>query len=181
MTGGAPLYRAHEWAGRGAMCFREAAFASHWSEVAKLAWAPPANCGHSSILRAFRLHVMRSMHALDYSPPSGQLKLVYSRRGVAHMNKKGLRRRVLNEEELLVKMAAAYPDVAVTPTDFGGLTIAQQMKHMREARLLVGMHGAGFINLLWMPNEAVVLELFPYRAMITPVRPTAGALYFLAS
>ena len=120
MTGGAPLYRAHEWAGRGAMCFREAAFASHWSEVAKLAWAPPANCGHSSILRAFRLRVMRSMHALDYSPPSGQLKLVYSRRGVAHMNKKGLRRRVLNEEELLVKMAAAYPDVAVTPTDING-------------------------------------------------------------
>ena len=26
-----------------------------------------------------------------------------------------------------------------------------------------------FINLLWMPAEAVVLELFPHRSMITPI------------
>ena len=31
------------------------------------------------------------------------------------------------------------------------------------------MHGAGFMNLLWLPDEAVVLELFPHRALISPV------------
>ena len=61
MTNGAPLVRAADWAGRGPMCFREAVFSTHWSEVAKLAWAPPTQCVGSTILRAFRLRVMGSM------------------------------------------------------------------------------------------------------------------------
>ena len=85
------------------------------------------------------------------------------------MNKKGLQRRILNEEEVLSKAKVAYPDCEILPTDFGALTLTQQMAAARQARVLFGMHGAGFINLLWMPRDAVVLELFPFKAMITPV------------
>ena len=149
MTDGAPLVRASDWAGRGPMCFREVAFSTHWSEVAKLAWAPPSQCVGSSILRHFRLSVMRSLGILNVFPPSGKLRLIYSSRGKPGMNKKSLTRRILNEPELLQRAAAAYPDCQIVPTDFGSLTLIEQMAAVRRARLLFGMHGAGFINLLW--------------------------------
>ena len=131
------------------MCFREVAFSTHWSEVAKLAWAPPSQCVGSSILRHFRLSVMRSLGILNVFPPSGKLRLIYSSRGKPGMNKKSLTRRILNEPELLQRAAAAYPDCQIVPTDFGSLTLMEQMAAVRRARLLFGMHGAGFINLLW--------------------------------
>ena len=110
MTDGAPLVRAADWAGRGPMCFREVAFSTHWSEVAKLAWAPPSQCVGSSILRHFRLSVMRSLGILNVFPPSGKLRLIYSSRGKPGMNKKGLTRRILNEREMLQRAAATSPD-----------------------------------------------------------------------
>ena len=76
---------------------------------------------------------------------------------------------MLNEEELLERIAAAYPDFELLPLDFGKLTLVEQMAHARRARLLFGMHGAGFMNLMWLAQEAVVLELFPHRALLTPV------------
>ena len=65
ISNGAPLVRASDWAARGPMCFREAAFATHWSEVAKLAWAPPSQCIGSTILRAFQLRVLSQVGLLD--------------------------------------------------------------------------------------------------------------------
>lgn len=181
MTNGAPLVRAVQWAKEGPMCFREVVFSTHWSEVAKLAWAPPSQCVGSSILTAFRLRVLSSLGLTNLFPPSGKIRMVYSRRGTPGMNKRGLRRRILNEEEMLQAATAAYPDCELLPTDFGALTLTEQMAHVRKARVLFGMHGAGFVNLLWMPREAVVLELFPHKAMITPVHRNlakfAGVVY----
>ncbi len=182
LSGGAPVVRAKSWAGRGPMCFREAAFSTHWSEVGKLAWAPPSQCVGSSILHRYRRVVMAQMGVLDVFPPSGKLRLLYSRRGsFSAMGKRSVRRHITNEDKLLGRIRERYPDALVVERDFGRLPLVEQMREARQARLLFGMHGAGFMNLLWLPTEAVVLEMFGYGGMVTPVHRNLakfrGAIY----
>jgi len=45
--------------------------------------------------------------------------------------------------------------------DFSKMTWAEQVKATSRARLLVGIHGNGLTNCLWMPAGATVIEIFP--------------------
>jgi capsular polysaccharide biosynthesis protein len=45
--------------------------------------------------------------------------------------------------------------------DPGTLTVAKQVRLFAEAELVVGAHGAGLSNLVFCPEGAAVLELFP--------------------
>ena len=172
LSGGSVVRRAHEWAETrvGPVCFRDAIFHTHWSEVAKLAWAPPSRCVGSEILQAFRARVMAHQGVLGLAPRADPIRAVLSsRRAYRGMGKKSVRRAILNEPELLGAIGAAFADVDAAAADFGSLSLSEQMATTRVARVLFGMHGAGLTNLLWMPRECVVLEMHPYRAMISPV------------
>eukprot|EP00966_Prymnesium_polylepis_P020902 481233-Prymnesium_polylepis.1 len=116
ITGGARVVRAADYSSR-PVCFKEAAFATHWSEIAKHAWAKPrTQCTGSSVLRAFRLRVMEHMGVLNNFPPSGKMQLLYTRRGsFLAMGKKQVHRQILNEDELLEEMRAAYQDFELVP------------------------------------------------------------------
>lgn len=50
--------------------------------------------------------------------------------------------------------------------DYGMLSNEQQMVRTRKAAMLVGMHGAGMANLVWLHASAPVLELHPYGMSI---------------
>ena len=64
-------------------------------------------------------------------------------------------RNVANEEALL----AAVPEVI--PTDFGILPLVEQIAIARGTKVLVGMHGAGLTNALFMREGAGVIEIVP--------------------
>ena len=73
--------------------------------------------------------------------PGVSLRLLYTRRAQAGMNKRGLTRMVLNENQTLTRMARAFADLEIAPIDFGKLSLREQMEAARRSRILLGMHG----------------------------------------
>lgn len=43
--------------------------------------------------------------------------------------------------------------------DFDGVTVLEQIRLMKECNLLIGQHGAGLTNMLFLPSNATVIEL----------------------
>lgn len=61
------------------------------------------------------------------------------------------------------------------------MSFEDQVKLMRRTRLLVGPHGAGFTNMIFMKRGTVVLEFFPTEFMRGPFKEMAqihGINYF---
>lgn len=68
-------------------------------------------------------------------------------------------RNVVNEEELLLALAAE-PDVRARRVVFDtSLTFRRQLAIMRDTDVFIGMHGAGLTHLLFLPDWAAVFEL----------------------
>ena len=49
----------------------------------------------------------------------------------------------------------------VTEIDFGSLSWRDQVLQAAQTDILVGVHGNGLSNLLWLPRHAAVVEIFP--------------------
>lgn len=45
--------------------------------------------------------------------------------------------------------------------DLGTLPLREQIKVMQTTHIYVGMHGAGMTNLVYLPEDSVVVEMFP--------------------
>ncbi|KAG6975423.1 hypothetical protein JG688_00002403 [Phytophthora aleatoria] len=43
------------------------------------------------------------------------------------------------------------------------MTMYDQMKAMLDSDVVIGMHGAGMVNVLWTRPETLVIEIFPRR------------------
>ena len=64
----------------------------------------------------------------------------------------------------IVNQAALKPLLerfGIESIDPGALPFAQQLQSFLTAETLIGVHGAGLSNMLWMPDGATVLELLP--------------------
>ena len=62
-------------------------------------------------------------------------------------------------EQSVMNMLAAATDVSTA--EFTGMPWADQVRASAESDLMLGVHGNGLTNLLWMPPHARVIELFP--------------------
>lgn len=70
-------------------------------------------------------------------------------------------RQLAHEEEYFNELHQMFPKVKIQRIDFAAIPFDQQMKVVRETNILVGVHGSGMTHLLWLPDEAVVVEIFP--------------------
>jgi hypothetical protein len=68
-------------------------------------------------------------------------------------------RRVLNQSELAMSLARE----GFEQIYFERFSLREQMRIASEAAVLVGGHGSGLTHLFLMPENGLVLELFPYR------------------
>jgi capsular polysaccharide biosynthesis protein len=79
-------------------------------------------------------------------------KLIYISR------KKAGVRRVINEDDVISSLQkSGFKDYCLEDLSF-----QEQIELFYDARIVVGPHGAGFTNLLFSKNVAV-LEMFPYK------------------
>lgn len=69
------------------------------------------------------------------------------------------------EEEFLrnIELIAAQFGLRVRTAKLEQLSLAEQVGIMRNTGLLMGIHGAGLTNLIYLPKTAGVLELFPFK------------------
>jgi capsular polysaccharide biosynthesis protein len=64
-------------------------------------------------------------------------------------------RQVLNEAELIARMAGLGFEIFVATT----VSVAEQIRTFREAKFVVGAHGAGLTNVAFQQSGTVLLEL----------------------
>ncbi len=58
--------------------------------------------------------------------------------------------------------------------------IKEQVEMFANTRLLIGGHGAGMVNMVLLPEHAVVLEIFPYGIFMDAYQrmaATSGIIY----
>jgi Glycosyltransferase 61 len=95
------------------------------------------------------IRAVRRRLGLDGPPAArGARRLFVSRRDAA-------KRRVVNEEVLV----AALGDLGFEVVVPGAVSFAEQVRVFSEAEIVVGPHGAGLANALFMPEGSAMLEL----------------------
>jgi hypothetical protein len=126
----------------------------------------PDECRRTSpLLEAFRAFAVRGL-GLE-AAASGRRIVTVIRRG----SKRGGRevtRRIANEEPLIEALRAADGCFEVRAVDFAEIEYVEQMRLVRESAVLIGVHGAGLTNVMWLPPSAAVVEIFPQP----PPQPT---------
>lgn len=70
-------------------------------------------------------------------------------------------RKILNEEELVKIIKTRYKNAHVTNFPLDGMEFRDQLKVVTNTDILMGMHGAGMAQVLFLPQHAGVVEFFP--------------------
>ncbi|ESO92054.1 hypothetical protein LOTGIDRAFT_233310 [Lottia gigantea] len=83
---------------------------------------------------------------------------------VAHPNNPSglIQRKILNEQEILRAVQKSNPRHSVEGVQLDVLPMRKQLQLIAHTDILVGMHGAGLTNTLFLPKHAGLIELFPY-------------------
>ena len=89
---------------------------------------------------------------------SGVLNVTFISR--ADYANRSITRQLVNEAEL-ASVWAQLGRFNVRRAQFELLPFDAQLRLVRETHVLVGMHGAGMVNSLWLPHRAHVIEIFP--------------------
>ena len=79
------------------------------------------------------------------------------------------------ERQLLSEIRQDCSEVAVHDVLFSGMSLAQQVGVARSSHLMLGVHGNGLSNALWMLSPGALLELFPQGARILAYQQFAEA------
>jgi len=74
-------------------------------------------------------------------------------------------RRVLNDKDIVRAMKTKYPTIETRLIAMHKLPFLEQVKEVMNTTVLVGMHGAGIANMVWLHKSAALCELFPYSVM----------------
>ncbi|KAH7459389.1 Beta-1,2-xylosyltransferase [Phytophthora ramorum] len=75
-----------------------------------------------------------------------------------------------NEDEVLDRMREEYQDAyqlgecEFQALDFVNMTMHDQMRTMLDSDVVIGMHGAGMVNVMWTRPETLIVEIFPRNA-----------------
>ena len=122
----------------------------------------------------------RDAYAALKLPPPGKAinekQLIFARRTS--------KRTMLNRETVLklIPSIPTFPGITVKVTSViqGKLSFLEQVRNMRESRVLVGMHGADLTNCMFLPVGSVVIEINPlnwYDSRFVRMCETAGVHY----
>jgi hypothetical protein len=70
---------------------------------------------------------------------------------------------VLNEAEVMQGLRDAFPSAEVFEYRPDDMTFEGQVSAMRNSTVLIGVHGAGLTNLMFLPSGASVVEILPWH------------------
>jgi len=103
--------------------------------------------------------------------PAKRRRIVYcSRTAGGHTDNTG--RRVLNEDELLRYMRQSFPQYELTIFNHAQFhTVQDLIDFFADTVALIGPHGGCLTNILFLPCNTFVLELFP---LVNGIKPPLG-------
>lgn len=122
-------------------------------------------CFKSQLLLDFRTVALETMGVADAQTTTAQAAdfftvTIISRR---HYDGRKIQRVWVNEDDILRRMRLEYQNLHVRfqSIDFVHLPMVQQMETVLSSDVVVGMHGAGLVNVLWSRPGTLVVEIFP--------------------
>jgi hypothetical protein len=77
------------------------------------------------------------------------------------------KRVLLNEPELIAETASAHPGLQLTVAVLEEMALFEQMQLLWRTDVLIGVHGSGLINSIFMRTGSVLVELVPFRVSTT--------------
>ncbi|KAI7286736.1 hypothetical protein KC343_g820 [Hortaea werneckii] len=112
-------------------------------------------CNESLLLRAFSQRILDSYTLPQTTQDPTPLTLTL-------INRSGTRR-LRNQDALLVRLQATFPDIRVRSVDLAALSITDQLWTVHTTNILVGVHGAGLAHGMFLPNEGTttLVEILP--------------------
>ncbi|CAL9705033.1 unnamed protein product [Knipowitschia caucasica] len=112
-----------------------------------------SHCSSDGLFRAFSQHVLHRLH-VPLSSAQGRVRVTLLSRSTEH-------RRILNQETL-VNALKTVPLLEVKVVDFKykDVPFLQQLWISHNSDVFIAVHGAGLTHLLFLPDWAVVFELY---------------------
>lgn len=126
-------------------------------------------CYANRMLKDFRDIALKSMNVIPSdakTDPQRCLVTVISRRPYGGRR---IQRVWQNEEEILNYMREDYKDIyrfgecEFQSLDFVNMTMHDQMRTVLDSDVIIGMHGAGMVNVMWARPETLIVEIFPQQ------------------
>lgn len=77
-----------------------------------------------------------------------------------YIAREGNSRQILNEESLLKNLTRLFHDISINKRFFGKLSFEEQVQLMSKTDIVFGIHGAAFINVLFMRPKSGLIEYF---------------------
>jgi protein O-GlcNAc transferase len=158
------------WAGK-SVCFNNAVFAVNPRAVGTFYFnmdvpgrVESCHSGPGGFVRAFaeRTKARVLAHPPRRPGPDDPVRIKIMSRSAGTGTTSGTRK-VTNEAELVAAVRRRVPGVEVEVVNFdwnGRPPIAAQLALMADTDILIGMHGAGLVHTLWLPEWAVMYEIY---------------------
>uniref|UniRef100_A0A4W6FEF5 EGF domain-specific O-linked N-acetylglucosamine transferase n=1 Tax=Lates calcarifer TaxID=8187 RepID=A0A4W6FEF5_LATCA len=138
------------------VCFKDAFFSLLPRMRYGLFYNTPliSDCYSEGMFRAFSQHVLHRLNILHHGPKEGRVRVTLLARSTEY-------RRILNQVEL-VNALKTVPllEVSVVDYKYKDVPFLEQLRITHNSDIFIGMHGAGLTHLLFLPDWAVIFELY---------------------
>ena len=126
----------------------------------KVAGKAPLQCHSTSLFQNYRKFVLDAFGLYDVKPPPiPHVVLTLRRRTPA----KNVGRIMANEKEVIEKLEKGNM-MKLSVIDQAKMSFSEQLRMIRSANVLTGVHGAGLMFIMYAAEEAVLVEVHPsYR------------------
>lgn len=159
----------------GGVCFERAVFvppgytAPIFPDVGKNFDSPRQRCPKTRMARVFSQFFLAAYGLQAVTPIPGKVVIIDRQPYVSHpRSNPDAFGRTMNLGDLEQQLRSASKATSVEIVRFETLTFADQIRKVREAQVLIGNHGAGITNLIFMDANAHVLEYtFDFRDFFT--------------
>nr|XP_027787730.1 EGF domain-specific O-linked N-acetylglucosamine transferase [Marmota flaviventris]XP_027787731.1 EGF domain-specific O-linked N-acetylglucosamine transferase [Marmota flaviventris]XP_027787732.1 EGF domain-specific O-linked N-acetylglucosamine transferase [Marmota flaviventris] len=138
------------------VCFKDAVFSLLPRMQYGLFYNTPliSGCQHTGLFRAFSQHLLHRLHIRQEGPQDGKLRVTILSRSTGY-------RKILNQDQLANKLRTVPMfEVRVVDYKYGKFAFLDQLRFTHNTDIFIGMHGAGLTHLLFLPDWAVVFELY---------------------
>ncbi|KAM4721955.1 EGF domain-specific O-linked N-acetylglucosamine transferase [Rhinophrynus dorsalis] len=138
------------------VCFKEAVFSLLPRMRYGLFYNTPliSNCHGTGLFRAFSQHVLFRLNVTQRILKEEKIRITILTRSTEF-------RKILNLDELIsaLKTVPMF-EVKVVDYKYRSLEFLEQLSITHNSDIFIGMHGAGLTHLLFLPDWAVVFELY---------------------
>ncbi|XP_014343462.1 EGF domain-specific O-linked N-acetylglucosamine transferase isoform X2 [Latimeria chalumnae] len=138
------------------VCFKDAVFSLLPRMRYGLFYNTPliSGCVSAGIFRAFSEHVLHRLNISQEGPKNGKIRITLLARSTEY-------RRILNQDELVNAMKTISTfEVRVVDYKYKNIGFLDQLRITHNSDIFIGMHGAGLTHLLFLPDWAVIFELY---------------------